>query len=347
MLVNVQLLRFIAALAVVLYHAAPLWSAPPSWVTAFAAMGFSGVDVFFVISGFILWHTTRDRRGSRAAAAFLTRRFARIFTGYWPFFAIAMALWWWFAPHELATKDWVRSLLLVPMPMDQRVIPVSWTLTYELYFYLIFAALLWLPLHIRFRVLCLLGSCVLFVAVALALHGGEGDNPSRSPRWLRPLVSPYLLEFLAGALLCRMREAGIHRGGVQALIGSATLFALGGWLNLEDGYALDGGAQVAQRVAIFGPAAAMLVYAGASLEARGYRFWPSASVLLGGASYSLYLAHPLLLAVFVWLGIGRALPVGETWIILAWLAVTLGYSVWHHRWLETPCYRAVRVRLGV
>lgn len=278
-------------------------------------------------------------------AAFLMRRFARIFTGYWPFLAIAMALWWWFAPHELATKDWVRSLLLVPMPMDRRVIPVSWTLTYELYFYLIFAGLLWFPPRIRLRMLCLLGGCVLFVAVAIALHGGAGDSP-RVQRWLRPLVSPYLLEFLAGALLCRMREAGIHCGGVWTLIGSAALFALGGWLNLEGGYAFEEGAQVVQRVAIFGPAAAMLVYAGASLEARGYRFWPSASVLLGGASYSLYLAHPLLLAVFVWLGIGRELPLGETWIILAWLAITLGYSIWHHRWLETPCYRMVRERLG-
>jgi peptidoglycan/LPS O-acetylase OafA/YrhL len=308
-------------------------------------MGFSGVDVFFVISGFILWHTTRDRRGSRAVAAFLMRRFARIFTGYWPFLAIALVLWWWCAPHELATKDWVRSLLLVPMPMDRRVIPVSWTLTYELYFYLIFAALLWFPPHIRFRVLCLLGACVLFVAVAIALHGGAGDSP-RVQRWLRPLVSPYLLEFLAGALLCRMREAGIHCGGVWTLIGSAALFALGGWLNLEGGYAFEEGAQVVQRVAIFGPAAAMLVYAGASLEARGYRFWPSASGLLGGASFRRYLEHPLLLAVFVWLGIGRELPLGETWSILARLAITLGYSIWHHRWLETPCYRMVRERLG-
>ena len=341
MLVNVQLLRFVAALAVVLYHAAPLWSAPPPWVAACAAMGFSGVDVFFVISGFILWHTTRDRHGPRAAATFLTRRFVRIFTGYWPFFAIALVLWSWLAPHELAAKDWTGSLLLAPIPMDRRVIPVSWTLTYELYFYLLFALLLGFAPRHRTPVLCVLGVCVLAAMIVIVWDSGEQGLVQRVPRWLRPLASPYLLEFLAGALIARIHAAGWCRGAGLALAGGVALFALGGWLNVG-GHALESGVQVARRVTVFGPAAGLLVYAAVSLDARGRRLWPPVSILLGGASYSLYLAHTLFIAVFSGIGLGRTLAaVGETSAILVWISVMVLYSVAHYRWLERPCYRAV------
>ena len=82
MLINIQFLRFAAALAVVVYHAGKhvaATGADPGWLfRAGEAVGFAGVDVFFVISGFIMFHTTRESAGAAAAAEFLKRRVARI-----------------------------------------------------------------------------------------------------------------------------------------------------------------------------------------------------------------------------------------------------------------------------
>ena len=81
MLINLQLLRFLAALPVIAYHTAPhIWASGESrdgLLQTIQLFGFGGVDIFFVISGFIMWHTTLDDRGPADAWRFLRRRAAR------------------------------------------------------------------------------------------------------------------------------------------------------------------------------------------------------------------------------------------------------------------------------
>ena len=349
MLVNIQWLRFVAAFAVVLYHAMPLWPDAPGWVAAAGAVGFAGVDVFFVISGFIVWYTTQGASGSEPAMAFLKRRFARIYAGYWPYFGLTMLLLWWFDPARLAGCDLLGSLFLLPIPITSRVLPVSWTLTYELYFYLLFFSLLWFPERIRGRVLILLGAMVLAaMMIGIAMSSLGMGFAAGLPRGLRPLLSPYLLEFLAGTFIGRLHGLGVRRGSGAAMTTGILLFAVGGWYNLEFRGGLEGGLHVIERVACFGPAAALLVYAALSLEARGHSLGFAPGELLGGASYSLYLAHTPLIGLFGWLGLGALFPtVGVTLVLLGWLGVILLYSVLHYRQVEVPCYRLMRRWLRV
>ena len=87
MLINIQFLRLAAAMLVVFYHtSAHVRSTGAEQGLFFAvndAVGFAGVDIFFVISGFIMAHTSFGDSGGVAGWAFLRRRIARIYSGYW------------------------------------------------------------------------------------------------------------------------------------------------------------------------------------------------------------------------------------------------------------------------
>ena len=207
MLVNVQFLRFIAAALVVLYHAdSHLRStgASPGALFSFAeAVGFAGVDIFFVISGFIMAHTTAGDAGPSDASAFARRRIARIYSGYWPFFLLALGRFGWLAPERLSEASLVRSAIL--WPANVLLIAVSWTLVFEMVFYLLYSLLILLPTRQRnhVTVLLLLG----FVAWATyaqfvrgAYRPGALETITLAEYYL---LSPYTIEFLAGALLAR------------------------------------------------------------------------------------------------------------------------------------------------
>ena len=96
MLINIQFLRMVAAMLVVFYHtSAHVRSVGAEQGAFFAvndAIGFAGVDIFFVISGFIMAHTSFSAAGWADGWSFLRRRLARIYSGYWPFFLLALAL---------------------------------------------------------------------------------------------------------------------------------------------------------------------------------------------------------------------------------------------------------------
>ena len=111
------------------------------------AAGFAGVDVFFVISGFIMYHTTVKANGPGASLDFLKRRAARIYSGYWPFFILAAIVFAWARPAHFEASNLLTSFLLWPAPLHEVLLDVSWTLSYEMYFYGLFTAMILLPLR--------------------------------------------------------------------------------------------------------------------------------------------------------------------------------------------------------
>lgn len=215
---GLQALRGIAA-GYVLFHLVPvsgLGAASPA-LKELARWGFSGVDLFFVLSGFVMWHTTHDESGGAAARRFLQKRFARIYLGYWPWLALTFALFALFAPEALEGKNLIGSLLLLE-PDDLRlVVSVAWPLSYELYFYALFAGLL---LRRRARVflvgLGLPGVAVLnlwlLTCCPNTLSGGATGGGF--------FFSPFVAEFFAGSLLAiayRAGFAGLHCGVLAAI----------------------------------------------------------------------------------------------------------------------------------
>ena len=356
MLVNVQFLRFIAAMLVVVYHATPHVrdaGADPGWFFSFAeATGFAGVDIFFVISGFIMAHTTATSAGPADAWAFLRRRIARIYSGYWPFFLIALAVFWWVYPDHLHEAALARSAVL--WPANVLLIAVSWTLVFEMIFYLMFTVLIAARLQ-RAR-LCL---AALFAGIAAFAAWSHFFRHAYDPGQLETislaeyyLLSPYLAEFLAGAILANRLLSRPRGPALSLLISGIALYFAGGWINhaifggnIEQGYS------VFFRVIVFGSAAVLIVAGLVRLDHLGRRAPSWFSLQAGGASYAIYLSHTLLLSVSQHLGLNRWLrsfdATAVQFAFLALSALILLHGIAHYRWVERPLHHRFKNWLRV
>lgn len=335
---NIQFLRFAASLATLFFHSRWLLPKFAGGARAIMSVGFAGVDIFFVISGFIMWYTTYD--AAITASIFGRRRIARIFTGYWPYLLIALILFGIFDPAGIGGKDIFGSTFLLPITLTARVIQVSWTLTHELYFYLLFFLLLCLPAKFRQRALYIAGGALL-AGNCLGVLRFDFYTPAfyqeTSPGF-RVLISPYTFEFLAGIMVCQAYLAGIRRFAKSAAVVGILIFGIGGWysycrLNEQLGNA----PWVNLRVLIFGSASCFVVYAAACIEQRGRGILSWICELFGGASYSLYLSHTLLLDLCLWLAPNLGADSGWAWLIVVCLILT--YSTLHYLTIERPLHR--------
>ena len=250
------------------------------------AFGMMGVDLFFVISGFIMVFVTRDWHAPGRQAEFLFARAARIYPLYWIVSLAVLAVWlvrpdlvFSSSPNE---PQLLNSVLLTPA-YAYPLLEVGWTLVYEMGFYLVFALLLFLPGRLRPWGLAAWGAVV---ALGLAL-GWHHVNAV-----LFHLVNPLTFEFLAGAAvaLAFLRWEG-NRALGWALF-AAGLASLLAWLVIGDGSFEDGWARVTR----FALPSAGLVLGAALLDRHGVGA-PKALTRLGDWSYSLYLTHLLSLVL--------------------------------------------------
>jgi exopolysaccharide production protein ExoZ len=290
---SIQYLRGLAALGVLLFHASQRAGG------AFGA-GAAGVDVFFVISGFIMW--TVSARRAAGPGDFLLRRAGRIAPLYWTVTLLVVGLDLLrpslFPNMRLDPPHVILSLLFLPHrdPTGDiaPVIVPGWTLNYECFFYVVFALTLVLPAGRRAWALtaALGGLCLLGLFLP---HG----------RWaaVDTYCDPLVLEFVAGAWLAKAAAAG--RLGSSA----AAWAAIGAGVLILAAVAVTG-ADVRgwERLPYWGLPALLIVWGALSLEGAGRM--PAFAPLkrLGDASYSIYLAHGLALSLAFKLIGGLGLP---------------------------------------
>jgi exopolysaccharide production protein ExoZ len=286
---NVQVLRALAAFAVVCHHVLDCFVnyfaavAPLSRTTIFAC----GVDVFFVISGFIIAQSSFGK--PLTPLGFLRARTLRVA----PIYALLTLAAFvgrkaglnLFAQPDSSAKELISSLLFVPIvdaagAVHAPVLFVGWSLNYEMLFYLVFA--LALLLHdTRMRLAGFAAAMVCLVLVASVT-----SNP-----YLRYWGSPIVLEFLFGILVWRLWTKG-RASPVQAFtVGALALLALGVPAVLELSIAH------ADEILVRGVPAAALVWSAVSLEQSGLVLRSRFLELQGDSSYSLYLTHPFVLQV--------------------------------------------------
>jgi exopolysaccharide production protein ExoZ len=278
MLVYIQILRLLAAVAVVAFHA---WGAAPEGfkvpegaISFVLSCGGHGVDLFFVISGFIIFYATH--RATLTPAEFLRRRVERIAPLYFvvTFAVIILATT---LPATFGTEGWytprhiLKSLAFIAFTDGEMpVVYLGWSLEYEMYFYLTVALLMALTRDV-WRNIVMIFSALAIVGRFPGIDATLGNYAF--------FVDSMILEFVLGVIVASL----FVNGQVSWPMSVATACAIAAVLVTEP----------ANRVIIFGIPSACLVTAAAFVSRK--RMYPSwlerALARLGDASYSIYLAQ--------------------------------------------------------
>jgi exopolysaccharide production protein ExoZ len=272
---NLQVLRALAATMVVIFHANGTGEAylgkQFSLLGSSARYGVFGADLFFVISGFIIYFTNYSSRSS--PGTFLARRLKRILPSYWLFTGLTLAL---FAIAPMINSEFpsvshiARSLLFVSFLKDNMpVVFVGWTLEYEMFFYLSVFGALWL--QGQWRLVTAIFSILVFFGIVL---GPEGTL-------LRFLTMPVLAEFCLGMVAA---DAVLNRTQFDWISFAAVVCVCTAIAYSEP----------MSRVVIAGIPAALIVLASALTRQLGIQSNLIQMVRLGDASYAIYLTQVLI-----------------------------------------------------
>lgn len=288
MLYGMQVGRGLAAMLVVLFHTTVALSSR-GLAPAFP-QGAAGVDIFFVISGFVIYLTGRKL----AWREFFARRVARVVPLYWFFLTLKLGVILWLGNDPTRSIDdplfVIGSYLFIPVFRESMggvypLIVAGWTLNYEMYFYLVTAIVLGVLPRRHFP----LGLTVYMVAAAIgSLFLRDSISPESAPPIV--LLEPLCLEFIAGLWIAVLWTRGMAPSKWLAAIcvgiGVLSLVLMPG----EH-------AGTPMRIVFWGIPAAVIVFGLVNLEPFvGFRHWGPALVI-GDASYSIYLAHTAVLPV--------------------------------------------------
>jgi exopolysaccharide production protein ExoZ len=332
-LLSIQYLRGIAACMVVSFHAfvqlAKFGIPTPYSVSVLS----SGVDIFFIISGFVMWYTTYGR--VVGPIEFYRHRIIRIVPLYWVMTTVMLAVLV-VHPSSLQSSRFelphvISSYLFVPFehPIRHRLEPLlfpGWTLNYEMFFYLIFGALLLIQKpKLRLAVLC----CTFTLLVAM--------QPFVHARELAFYTQSLILEFAAGSVLAFafMRGAKVSATiAIIAIVAGAFLMLAAFW----EAFPLPAG--VTRGIPAF------LIVGGAiylerSKGARGL-FIPR---LLGDASYSTYLVHPIPQSAMTQAMAHIVSAPGPLWcsiIVVSETLISVGVGILSYFYVERPLLTILR-----
>lgn len=274
-----QVLRGLAAVLVVLFSIGSSFAETSQQNVNPFAIGAIAVDIFFVMSGFVIAYSMRSEN---TMLHFLVCRLARVAPLYW--FLTTVIICISILSAQLSggatpnSEHILRSYLIIPYQRDdgriQPLFGLAWTLCYEVYFYIIFS-------------LCLCtGRLAPWVAcLLLAINVLAGQVWSSKVVLWQFYTDPIIAEFAFGILLSRLYIW--QKGFVRADAFSSTMLAFGAFVL----YRSDPGLP---HVVHHGLVAALIVSAFLWLPPIRGR-WVACLVVLGDASYALYLSHPFLL----------------------------------------------------
>jgi exopolysaccharide production protein ExoZ len=320
-LLSIQYLRAVAALMVAFYHA-------NRWAWRDFDIGAAGVDIFFIISGFVLWTSISERPLS--PFLFLRRRLARVAPLYWILtLAVAggAALWpgLFFEAHPTPGHVFLSLAFIQhfnPVGRPFPVISAGWSLNYEMIFYLVMAAVLFLPKAARFR--ALIFGLVAVVAYGFLYH----------PAYFLG-ANPMFLQFAAGVVLARValedRLPPRWAGHVCVVLGVAGFIVASRFDLFENLW----------RPFFWGAPALLLVTGAVAMERAGRL--PHIEVLrvLGDASYSIYLCHVIISELLT-----RIIPTAQWIYVPVAFGVSVIVGVACHLAVERPLLALFHTRAG-
>ncbi len=288
---SIQMLRAVAALAVLFGHLGPSlyeFGYDPTLIPAFD-FGAAGVDLFFVISGFIMIYTSEQLFAQRSASqVFLSRRLIRIIPLYWVLTTVAVFGWHGLTlPVHLTWKNVIGSYLFIPTTRptggEAPELVQAWTLYYEMFFYLLFAAVIVFPRH-----LAAIALSVLFLVIVSIVQviGPEIGVPWKI--WGVPII----YEFVFGIWIALAFRAGWRLHPAVCCVITLSALVLMSMAQKYDLVNIRPLTFTYSRPLVWGTGAALIVASFALADVtRSVPTFLRPLVVLGDASYALYLFH--------------------------------------------------------
>ncbi len=285
---SIQYLRAVAAILVVFHHAFTQIDIYSPFFDNIK-FGAQGVDIFFVISGFIIWYVTADSKMSKTD--FLLRRLIRVAPIYWvvtlAIILLALVAPQLFKSTQFGLSEVVKSLLFIPhynLAFPDSIFPIlvpGWTLNYEMFFYIVF----FFVLFSKSRMLLL--TC-LFTGLVIVGYFVQSTNPL-----FVTYTNTMLLEFLLGAIIANVFLQNTQLSfspsiAILMMSSGAVLLVIFTSIIPQESF----------RGIIFGIPAAMIVFSALMLERSRKMIKNRIFHELGDASYSIYLTHLFTLGIY-------------------------------------------------
>jgi peptidoglycan/LPS O-acetylase OafA/YrhL len=291
---SLQAGRGLAALSVVLFHASAVFALPKYWNShpfgLWLQPANSGVYYFFVLSGFIITYAhAKDVGNPRRLSRYISNRTRRIYPMYW--IVTAITLTYLYLAHMVSAvglnfRFIVGNILLLPFDGDHGTLAVAWTLFHEIIFYIAFASLI---VFRRIGVPIMTAWAIGCAARCFLLHGLPPDTGAN---FANVIFAPINLLFFFGmAAFALVKSEQIPTPSILLFVGVVVYVAT--WvLEVVRPQNWDG----VFPVLAFGIGATLIVLTLCDFEKRGILKIPHTLVMLGDASYSIYLTHFLVIS---------------------------------------------------
>lgn len=330
-LASLQVLRGIAACSVVFFHGTQIIERYFSYtfLNEFFLAGFSGVDIFFVLSGFIIFYSSARKNKVVGIQEFATKRAIRVYPVYWVV-SILLLVAYNILPNAAQSHkgDWqviLGSFML--WPQERYIVDVAWTLSYEIIFYMFFG-LIYLRSAKAFYYFASLWSIII-----IGINFVVGYQPAN--HFEKTILNPVIVEFFLGCLI-----AVLYREYPQKywklILGIGLLLFSFSWI-----YIWQTGDLLISRLLFFGVPSTLIIYGTLYID------WKVQKILsyLGDASYSIYLVHGTLMAISsaVLSQLGFAPYLGNFFgAMLIFILGTVGGCVFHSM-VERPLLAYLKV----
>lgn len=276
-----QIYRGLAALMVLLHHGVIIMKNEQLGViNSIFEVGWVGVDFFFVLSGFIIFFTCNKLIGQkREIKKYAIKRIIRVFPFYW-FITIGVLLLYQIinVNREFNLQQVINSFLLLPQE-DIPIVSVSWSLVYEVFFYFMFGLLIYFNKKI--------GRVFLMLWVSIILLNSFNIFNMKEYLIIDVIFSNYNIEFLIGIIIAYYTLKYSIKSKISNVL-LAVILIIFAWINVIEGNIIRGSTT---SVIIFGSCFGLLILFSISLRINTEAIIPKILIVLGDASYSIYLTH--------------------------------------------------------
>jgi exopolysaccharide production protein ExoZ len=317
----IQVLRGVACILVALMHItvtfSEIYQLPFFW--DIFKFGGSGVDIFFVLSGFVITYSNRQYLTKATNIGnFLKKRAIRIFPIYWIIISFLLLLQLllpsFYRTHfQINPANLVSTYLL--FPNHEMINGVSWSLSNELFFYILFGLAIVIPQKKYSFLLLLLYFIVLLLLPLMSIAATRGND------FAGLFIFPMNIEFLLGIAVVLLVDKFPQKWTTAVLLTGTGFFILSAVFSNNGLFFLNNGYN---RVLMFGFPAFLIILALVKYESTVTINVNKLFMQLGDASYSIYLFHlPIVVAFFK---IMAKLPV-TSYLLLTFFSCILFFAI--------------------